>query len=129
MDNEPVDHVSHPLDLDDLGHNMENQVPSKFVEMHEFHILVTRTAPLEKQLKNVNANLMHVMNRLHELIFCKHALGNASKPMVIEGDTKLPPLIGNPFGFILLPSLSSNDSHNMLESTKPPTCHGEEWEH
>ena len=47
VDNES-DHVSQYLDLNDLGHNMEDLGPFEFFEMHEFQFLITRTIALEE---------------------------------------------------------------------------------
>ena len=61
---EHIKPCSQSLDLDDVGHDLEDLGPFNFVVMHKFQILITHTAALEEQLRNVNANLMQVMNLL-----------------------------------------------------------------
>ena len=55
---DPVEISMADVDLDDHG----------LVDQQEFNFLVTRTAVLEKQLKQVNENLSKVTNLLNDLV-------------------------------------------------------------
>ena len=57
-------YVSQSLDLNDVGCHLEYLGPFDFVEIHEFQFLVTHTAILEEQFKNVTANLMQAIKLL-----------------------------------------------------------------
>ncbi|MCO5609563.1 hypothetical protein L7F22_063792 [Adiantum nelumboides] len=117
----PVD-ASMDISIDDMNLDGDHGL----VDQHDFNYLVTRTATLEHQMKNVNENLTRVTSLLEQYLRSQ-VPGTSSVPRATEGATMPSPTPRTALDPVV-PPLTSPDVPNMLKNMKPPAFKGEERE-
>ncbi|MCO5573356.1 hypothetical protein L7F22_027125 [Adiantum nelumboides] len=117
----PVD-ASMDISIDDMNLDGDHGL----VDQHDFNYLVTRTATLEHQMKNVNENLTRVTSLLEQYLRSP-VQGTSSVPRATKGATMPSPTPRTALDPVV-PPLTSPDVPNMLKNMKPPAFKGEERE-
>ncbi|MCO5548812.1 hypothetical protein L7F22_002274 [Adiantum nelumboides] len=115
----PVD-ASMDISIDDMNLDGDHGL----VDQHDFNYLVTRTATLEHQMKNVNENLTRVTSLLEQYLRSQ-VPGTSSVLRATEGAT-MPSLMPRTALDPVVPPLTSPDVPNMLKNMKPSAFKGQQ---